>query len=224
MIRIVCLFIGYIFGLFQTAYIMGRAKGIDIREHGSGNAGTTNTMRVLGKKAGLWVFVGDVLKTVAAVVCVYFLFREKYPEQIYLLKLYAGFGAILGHNFPFYLKFKGGKGIASTGGMILGFYWMFIPVGLVSFFATFALTNYVSLGSLVMSASFFIEMIVLGQCKLGVFAGIPQTVLWEMYAVAFVISGLAFIRHHENIKRLISGNERKTYLFKKKTEATDEIK
>ncbi|HPF28930.1 MAG TPA: glycerol-3-phosphate 1-O-acyltransferase PlsY [Lachnospiraceae bacterium] len=215
MIRIVCLLIGYVFGLFQTAYIMGKAKGIDIREHGSGNAGTTNTLRVLGKKAGLFVFLGDVLKTVAAVVTVYFIFRNRYPEMIYLLKLYAGLGAILGHNFPFYLKFKGGKGIASMGGMILAFQWMFIPVGFVLFFGTFGLTNYVSLGSLIMSAGFFIQMLIFGICRISVFADIPQNILYEMYMVAFIISGLAFLRHHSNIMKLIHKEERKTYLFKK---------
>lgn len=224
MIRFVCLGIGYVFGLFQTAYILGKVKGIDIREHGSGNAGTTNTLRVLGKKAGLIVFLGDILKTILAVVLVGFLFKENYPQQVYLLKLYAGLGSVLGHNFPFYLKFKGGKGIAATGGMILSFQWMFIPVGLLAFFGTFTLTHYVSLGSLVLTAVFPIQMILMGQIGIGPFADIPQMVLYEMYAVGFVIMALAYIRHAENIKRLATGTERKTYIFKKDKENNNQEK
>ena len=97
--RIICLAIGYAFGLFQTAYFYGKAHGIDIRSHGSGNAGTTNTLRVLGTKAGLIVFAGDVIKCILAVVAVRLLFGRNYGEIIYLLMLYAGAGAILGHNF-----------------------------------------------------------------------------------------------------------------------------
>lgn len=221
MIRLACLGIGYLFGLFQTAYILGKMKGIDIREHGSGNAGTTNTLRVLGKKAGLIVFLGDILKTILAVILIGILFREKYPEQLYLLKLYAGLGAVLGHNFPFYLKFKGGKGIAATGGMILSFDWLFVPVGLLAFFGTFAVSHYVSLGSLVLTAVFPIQMILMGQLGIGNFAAIPQAILIEMYVLGFVLMALAYIRHAENIKRLASGTERKTYIFKKK-EKTEE--
>ena len=128
-------------------------KGIDIREHGSGNAGTTNTLRVLGKKAGLIVFLGDLAKTIIPVLIVGFIIRAYLPEYedyVFLLRLYTGFGAILGHNFPFYLGFKGGKGIAATGGMILGFYWPFIIMGLASFFGVFFITHYVSLGSIVL--------------------------------------------------------------------------
>ncbi len=112
--RIICLGIGYLFGIFQTAYIYGRIKGIDIREHGSGNAGTTNALRVLGKKAGLIVFLGDVAKTVLAVLLVRLLFGRRYGDMLPLLGMYAAAGAILGHNFPVQLGFKGGKGIACT--------------------------------------------------------------------------------------------------------------
>lgn len=128
LLRGICLVVGYLFGMIQTAYLYGRMKGIDIREHGSGNAGTTNTLRVLGKKAGLIVFLGDLAKTIIPVLTVGFIIRAYLPEYedyVFLLRLYTGFGAILGHNFPFYLGFKGGKGIAATGGMILGFYWPF---------------------------------------------------------------------------------------------------
>ena len=90
---------------------------VDIRKHGSGNAGTTNALRTLGWKAGVITFVGDCLKCVLAVVIVRLIFADN--GHVELLAFYAGLGAVLGHNFPFYLNFKGGKGIASTAGLIL---------------------------------------------------------------------------------------------------------
>ena len=127
--RVICLSIGYLFGLFQTAYIYGKIHGIDIRQYGSGNAGTTNTLRVLGTKAGLIVFAGDVLKCVFAVVICSALFGKSHPDMVYLFKIYAAAGAILGHNFPFYLHFKGGKGIAATAGLIpLCVAWVFARI------------------------------------------------------------------------------------------------
>lgn len=214
--RIICLVIGYVFGMFQTAYIYGRLHGIDIRNYGSGNAGTTNTMRVLGTKAGLLVLVGDILKCILAVVVTNLLFRNSHPDMVYLLKMYAAAGAILGHNFPFYLKFKGGKGIAATAGLILSFHPYLIPVGVVLFFGAFFTTHYVSLGSLLVYAGFLIELIVLGQN--GVFR-MSQNMLIEMYIVAGFLTVMAFYKHRENIKRLLSGTERKTYLTHKSDEA-----
>lgn len=221
-IRIVCLVFGYAFGLIQTSYILGRINGIDIREHGSGNAGTTNTLRVLGRKAGLIVFLCDILKAFAAVILAYYLipvlFGGEYQELLYLFKLYTGLGVILGHNYPFYLKFKGGKGIAAMGGTILGFHGIFALTGFIIFFSTFFISHYVSLASLVLSAGFFVEMLIFGIARIGVFATIPENVLLEMYIVTFIISVMAFLRHHENIKKLLKGEERKTYLGKKKRE------
>lgn len=215
MIRIVCLLIGYVFGLFQTAYIYGKLHGIDIRNHGSGNAGTTNTLRVLGAKAGLIVFFGDLLKCFLAVFLVGFFLKDDYPDMIYLLKLYAAAGAILGHDFPFYLKFRGGKGIASTAGMMLGFHPIMIPVEIICFFGVFITTHYVSLGSLVLYVGFMVTLVILGQT--GIIA-MPVPVRIEMYILALLLMILAFVRHKDNIKRLINGCERKTYLFKKNTE------
>ncbi len=211
--RVLCIVIGYIFGLFQTAFFYGKAHGIDIREHGSGNSGTTNALRVLGTKAGLIVFAGDCLKCILAVVLTKFIFGESYPDAKYLLALYTATGTILGHNFPFYMGFKGGKGIAATAGLILAFHPYFIPMGVILFFGTFAITHYVSLGSLLIYAGFVIEMIICGQ--MGVFVGASQGKLLEMYAVALFLASMAYWRHRENIVRLIKGEERKTYLFKK---------
>ena len=213
--RIICLVIGYVFGLFQTAYIYGKLHGIDIRDYGSGNAGTTNTMRVLGTKAGLLVLFGDIVKCILAVVVTGMIFGDKYPEMLYLLKLYAAAGAILGHNFPFYLHFKGGKGIAATAGLILSFHPYLIPMGVILFFGAFFTTHYVSLGSLLVYAGFFIELVVLGQ--LGIF-GMPQELLIEMYVIAGVLTVMAYYKHKDNIKRLLSGTERKTYLSHKNRE------
>ena len=210
--RIYCLLIGYIFGLFQTAYIYGRMNGIDIREYGSGNAGTTNTLRILGKKAGVIVLAGDILKTILAITVSRLLFGDSKPEMIYLLSLYAATGAILGHNFPFYLKFKGGKGIAATAGLLFSFHWMFTIIAVPLFFGTFFLTHYVSLGSLLVYAGFLIEIIVLGQKG---FFQMSQAHLNEMYAVAFFLTVMAYTKHRTNIVRLFKGEERKTYLTKK---------
>ena len=204
--------IGYVFGLFQTAYIYGKLHGIDIRNYGSGNAGTTNTMRVLGTKAGILVLFGDILKCILAVVAAELIFGGTHQDMIYLLKIYAAAGAILGHNFPFYLHFKGGKGIAATAGTILSFHPYFIPMGVVLFFGVFFTTHYVSLGSLVLYAGFFIEMVVLGQ--MGIF-GMSQQYLIELYIITGLLTIMAYYKHRENIKRLLSGTERKTYLSNK---------
>lgn len=215
MVRIYCLLIGYVFGLFQTSYIYGKAHGIDIRQYGSGNAGTTNALRVLGRKAGLIVFVGDTVKCILAVVLTAVLFDKSHPDMIYLLKIYAAAGAILGHNFPFYLGFKGGKGIAATAGMVLAFHPYMIPLEVVLFFSVFFITHYVSLGSLLVYVGFMSQLIIMGQ--LGVF-GMSQAVLTEMYLVGALLTVMAFVKHRSNIVRLIHGQERKTYLSKKKAE------
>ena len=213
MFRILCLLIGYVFGLFQTAYFYGKSKGIDIREHGSGNSGTTNALRVMGTKAGLIVFAGDCIKCILAVTLVRLLFARSYGDTMELLALYTAAGCILGHNYPFYMNFKGGKGIAATAGLIISLHPLFIPVGLLSFFGTFMITHYVSLGSLLVYATLMAEMILLGQN--GVFEGLTQMQLYEMYAVTFLLAVMAYWKHKDNIVRLIHGNERKTYLFKK---------
>lgn len=213
--RIICIVIGYVFGLFQTAFIYGKIHGIDIREHGSGNAGTTNTLRVLGTKAGLIVLAGDIIKCILAIVLCSVLFDASHPDEIYLLKLYAAAGAILGHNFPFYLGFKGGKGIAATAGLILAFHPYFIIMGVVLFFGTFFTTHYVSLGSLLVYAGLMVQMVVSGQ--MGLF-GSSQPILIEMYVITGLLTILAYYKHRENIKRLLKGEERKTYLTKKNKE------
>ena len=208
MVRVACLLIGYVCGLFQTAYIYGRINGIDIREHGSGNSGTTNALRVLGKKAGLIVFAGDILKILAAGFLVTVLFNQGdfFGDRAALYKLYAGLGAVLGHNFPFYLNFKGGKGIAVTSGLILMMDWRITILCLIAFALTVGLTRYVSLGSLVITALFMISWIFLGQT--GRLALTPAH-LPESYVLVFLIVAMAYWPHRANIKRLIAGTESK---------------
>ncbi len=212
MSRLICIIIGYVFGLFQTAFFYGKAHGIDIRQHGSGNSGTTNALRVLGTKAGLIVLLGDCLKCILAVCVCRLIFGESHADMLYLLCIYTAAGAILGHNFPFYMGFKGGKGIAATAGLILSFHPYFIPVGVVLFFGAFLITHYVSLGSLLVYVGFVTQLIICGQN--GLF-GMSQAYLTEMYVVAFLLAIMAFWKHRENIGRLVKGEERKTYLFKK---------
>lgn len=216
--RVLCLLIGYGLGSISTSYLYGKARGIDVREHGSGNAGTTNTLRVMGRKAGAIVLAGDMLKTFFAILLTWLIFHWFFPDMDYLLRIYTGAGVILGHDYPFYMKFKGGKGIACSGAMILSFYWGIIPAEVVIFFGIFFLTHYVSLASIFMYLAFMAQLVIFGQ---GGFLGMSQPALIEMYIVAALLTALALFQHRENIKRLIKGEERKTIL--KKTKKDGEI-
>ena len=204
--RVICLLIGYVFGLFQTAYFYGKTKGIDIRKYGSGNAGTTNALRVLGTKAGLIVFAGDCLKCIIAVCITRALFSTGHPENIYLLCLYTGAGAIIGHNFPFYMGFKGGKGIAATAGLLVAMDLRVTAVCLIAFILIVAVTRYVSLGSLVVVTLFLIGMVFFGSH--GAY-GLGNQYLMEFYLVSAAVTLMAFWRHRSNIGRLLHGTENK---------------
>lgn len=210
--RLICLLIGYAFGLLQTGYIIGRLNGIDIRSVGSKNAGTTNTLRSLGAKAGAITLIGDAFKCFFAVVLCRFIFRNSLSDMMILVSLYSGLGAMLGHNFPFYLKFKGGKGIACTAGLVISFGLIPTLVGIVVFFSTFFITHYVSLCSLVLYTVIMILTVICGQAGV---LGLTGPFLIEAYAIVFVMTVMAFVRHKENIKRLKNGTERKTYIKKK---------
>lgn len=210
--RIASLAIGYLFGIFQTAYVCGRIKGIDIREHGSGNAGTTNTLRVLGFKTAVVVFLGDLLKCIAAVLVTKFIFKGIAPEILPLLGIYAGAGAVLGHNFPVQLGFRGGKGIACTAGLLIAMDPKIALIAIVSFLLIVGLTRYVSLGSIILVVEFFVLLIVHG--TKGVY-GLAQGALMEMYAVAAFLMLMALYQHRANIVRLIHGEENKIFSKKK---------
>ncbi len=210
--RLVCIAIGYVCGLFQTSYIYGKAHGIDIRDYGSGNAGTTNALRTLGRKAGAITFLGDCFKCVVAVLIVWLIFGKTQGENLKLLGLYAAAGTILGHNFPFYLKFRGGKGIAATAGLLFSFDWRLMLVALAVFLLVFFTTHYVSLGSLMVYVVFVGGLFFMGQT--GQFDMEPARI-YEMYGLGLFLAGLAVWKHRANIVRLIHGNENKTYLKKK---------
>lgn len=202
--RFICLLIGYVCGLLQTGFFVGKLNHIDIRREGSGNAGSTNAVRVMGWKAGALTFLGDVIKCVAAVLLVRYIFRDS--NFLPLLAMYAGVGATLGHNFPFYLKFKGGKGIAVLGGLILSTHLLMVPIPLAAFVISVALTRYVSLGSLLASALFFFEVFLFGQ--LGAFYMTPAYT-YELYILVLALTLLAWFRHKDNIRRLLAGTENK---------------
>ena len=210
-LRIAALIIGYLFGNFQTSYIYGKMHGIDIRTKGSGNAGTTNTLRTLGKKAGAIVMIGDIVKCVIAVYLVHFVFGVKNPEMDYLLRMYTGLGCILGHNYPFFMNFKGGKGVACTGGLIIALSLPMTLIGIVLFFGSIALTHYVSLGSLLVGAEFLIGVIIMAVT--GTFHT-TAAINVEIVILAAIISGMMYYRHSTNIRALLTGTERKTYILK----------
>ena len=215
--RIICVTIGYIFGMIQTAVFYGRLKGVDIRKVGSGNAGTTNTLRVLGPKAGGIVLLGDMLKCMVAIFITYLLFGRSNPDYIILFMTYTAAGAVLGHDFPVTLRFKGGKGIACTAGytIYLGiqFTWLFILMGVISFFLPFNLFHIVSVCSLFYYTALLIMTVIYGQ--MGLFGALPQGALIEVYIIVALLTILAFYQHRGNIKKLFAGQERKTYVFKK---------
>lgn len=212
--RFVCVVIGYVFGLFQTGYIYGKLHHVDIRKMGSGNAGTTNALRTLGWKAGAVTFLGDAFKCIFAVLFVYFIYGKMHADIFPVLAMYAGMGAVLGHNYPFYMNFKGGKGIAATAGLIASTVniWM-VLVCLAAFAGIVAVTRYVSLGSLAVVIIYLIEIIVCGQ--MGGF-GVKAPYVYEIYGIAALLMVSAFYKHKANIQRLLSGTENKISLGKGK--------
>ena len=213
--RLICLAIGYVCGLFQTSYIIGRTQHKDIRKYGSGNAGTTNALRTFGKKAGALTLLGDCLKCVLAVWIVRLIFRERYGEILPLLSLYGAAGCILGHNFPFYLNFKGGKGVAASVGFILAFDVRIFLIGAVVFFGLFFATHYVSLCSISAYLTALVLVIIFGQ--MGSY-GMDTSHTIELYAVMAALTVLALYKHRANITRLLKGTESKIYLGKSKKE------
>lgn len=212
--RLVCVTIGYLCGLFQTGYIIGKLKGIDIREHGSGNAGTTNIHRTMGLKYGLLVLFGDIVKCGIAILICKFLYKDSFPVEISLLIIYAAMGAILGHNFPFYMKFKGGKGLAATAGFVIfGLGWQMTLICFCVFALDFMITHYVSLGAFLVYLTILISTIFYWKYDLFGFnaAGVGSDYI-EYFVILLFLTVLILVRHKENIKRLLSGTERKTYL------------
>ncbi|MFG6392571.1 MAG: glycerol-3-phosphate 1-O-acyltransferase PlsY [Lachnospiraceae bacterium] len=197
----ICLIIGYFCGCISSGYIVGKIYHIDIRDKGSGNAGTTNVLRTLGKLPALLTFAGDFLKGAIPVLIVRFVLGT--PGNWYLLCLYMGLGVVLGHNYPFYLKFKGGKGIAVTAAVVMSTsHPLLIPLGLLIFVAVVAVTRYVSLGSL------FVAWYIPAN-TLALYRG--HRLFVHMMIVSLIFTALAYFQHRQNILRLIHGNENKLW-------------
>lgn len=213
--RLICLAVGYVFGLFQTGQLVGRAMHTDITRQGSGNVGTTNALRVLGVKAGALVLLGDAGKAFLWCLCIRLYFTSREPEFMYLYMLYGGLGATLGHNFPIQHHFKGGKGIAVTAGIVCSFLnWKILLICLAAFGLPVLMTRYVSLGSLI------VEIVLWGCWYAIVGSGqvvpAPCHAAWqEGCAVMGVITVMAFIRHRANIGRLLHGTENQISFHKK---------
>ena len=203
--RFICLVIGYVFGIFQTGYFYGKTKNIDIRQHGSGNAGTTNTLRTLGWKAGVITFVGDCFKCVLAVLVTRLVFGADH-ELLSLFTMYTGAGVVLGHNYPFYMNFKGGKGIAATAGLILTTHPVMFLIVAAIFAGIVLTTKYVSLGSIVIMIVYIVEVFIYGSMG-GFKVNAPH--LYEIYGLAIFLAAMAIYRHRANVKRLLNGTENK---------------
>jgi glycerol-3-phosphate acyltransferase PlsY len=188
---VIAVALSYLLGSVSFSIVIAKwVKGIDIRQHGSGNAGATNTLRVLGKGPGILVFVLDIAKGVAAVLIGRVLGENEW------IPVLCGLAAIVGHNWPIWFRFKGGKGIATTVGVVATL--AFLPAlcaGIVAI-ATIALTRYVSLGSLLFAAltPLFISIF---------YFSVP------LLCASLLICIFAFVRHRTNIVKLFQGTENK---------------
>lgn len=208
--------ISYLIGSVNFSILLSRIIGKkDIRESGSGNAGATNMLRTYGKKMGIITLLLDVLKGVVVVFIVKMLANSDimYPDTNFdialnnVLPYIAGVAVILGHNFPLYFRFKGGKGVATSLGVVLMLDWKIGLIVAVIAIAIMAITRYVSLGSIIGGAAF-------------VAAEFVKAFLTHEYnaiqlVCVVIIGGLLIARHHANIKRLLNGTENKLSFSKK---------
>jgi glycerol-3-phosphate acyltransferase PlsY len=201
----------YLFGSIPTAVWIGQAfYGIDVREYGSGNAGATNTFRVLGKKPGLAVMLLDILKGFTATNLAYLIgLSVTGPHssvQFANYQLALGITAVMGHLFPIFAGFRGGKGIATLFGMILAVHFPAAMLCVLVFVTVLLISKYVSLSSILSGFTFPLSIIFVFQSP------IRSVVLYGM-----CICVLILVTHQKNIERLLKGKESKVFLFKKKT-------
>lgn len=189
--------VGYLLGSLNTSLIIGKFYKTDVRQHGSGNAGMTNTLRTLGKKAALFVIIGDLAKGIMAYIAGYYIYGGQFGGML------GGTACIIGHVWPVFFGFKGGKGVLTTLAVLLMFDWQIALGLLVVFIIILLLTKYVSLGSIIAAFLFPIAAAVLGRGA--------QTMIFSGMIAAMVI-----FKHHKNIGRLISGTESKFSLGSKK--------
>lgn len=197
--------VAYLLGSIPNSIWIGKLFfGIDVREHGSGNAGATNTLRVLGKKAGFSVLFLDVFKGYAAVQLVYLHDAFAYSPFIHEYQMVFGAFAVIGHIYPVFAGFKGGKGIATLIGLVTGISWMLALACFITFVIIVAITKYISVGSM------------LSGIVSPIYAGLIYN--WEKINLVYfccVIAVLVVYTHRSNIKRLLQGNENK-FSFNKK--------
>lgn len=215
--RFLSVCIGYACGLFLFGYFIGKAHHVDIRKKGSGNVGTTNTLRILGVRSGAVTLVLDCMKAVIAaliVTLVFFQVAGLDAQDLKLLRLYAAFGAVLGHMFPVYFRFKGGKGIATGMGFLIIAEPRILVVAVLIFVVLVAITRYVSLGSVMAAISLPVQGIIYYCCGFFQYGGSRNL---EAFVLVSIAGCLAVILHHSNIGRLLHGNENK-FTFHPKTE------
>jgi acyl phosphate:glycerol-3-phosphate acyltransferase len=200
--------IAYLLGSVPSAVWVSKwMYGIDIREHGSGNAGATNTFRILGKQAGSAVMIADMMKGFLAVKLSIFSHYAWTSEPFVNLQIFLGLAAVIGHIFPIWAEFRGGKGIATLFGMILSIHPI-VAISLVLVFVMMLmLTRYVSLSSIAASIAFPLLI-------LFIFNAQAQELSYRLFAIATAF--LVVLTHHKNISRLISGNESKVPIFRKR--------
>ncbi len=196
----VALAFGYLLGSLNTAVIVGKIYGKDIRSHGSKSAGLTNTLRTLGKSAAVFVLVGDILKGIIACIIglslgVYF-YSEGAMDSISLLV--AGAGAVIGHNWPVYFKFKGGKGALTAVAVLFMIDWVMALLCLGFFVTIIALTRYVSLGTI------FATTLIAAVSFIPIFV---HTFYFNIFVCLMAL--MVIFRHRENVQRLLSGTENK---------------
>ena len=194
--------IAYLLGSIPTAIWVGkRFYNIDIREHGSGNAGATNALRVLGTKTGIIVLLLDLIKGIAAIFVAY-LFKNYFssPEYFVMYQLLLGVIALIGHMFPVFANFNGGKGVATLAGIVLAIYPLVFLVCLGIFVSVFIPTRYVSLSSIAASIAFPVFVIFVFNVEL-----ISKVVFSILTAFILIVA------HRKNIQRLIKGTENKIF-------------
>ena len=217
--RCICLLIGYAFGCFQTAYFVGLLNRIDIRRFGSGNLGTTNTARILGLAAGVIVLGGDILKTVLCTMAVQWLYGASQPEILLVLKTYAFVGCVLGHNYPFFLGFRGGKGVAVTIGFLLVLHpYLFLAWAAAALIA-FLPTRYMSLASMTGCVTAAILTPILGRHG---YWGMSAPGRAEMYLLIALMALLVVFQHRSNIRRIAAGTESR-FSFREAGNAAREV-
>jgi acyl phosphate:glycerol-3-phosphate acyltransferase len=211
---IIALILAYLMGSIPSAVWIGKTLyGVDVREFGSGNAGATNTFRVLGKKAGLLVLTMDILKGWLAVVMAAFI-SEAPPQtsQFVDLQIVLGVAAVIGHIFPVFAGFRGGKGIATLFGVILAAHPLACLISLGVFLLVFLAFRYVSLGSITAAIAFPVAVIT-------VFA---DRVVPSMVIFSIMVAILVMITHQKNIERLIRREESKMKLVTRRKQAEEE--